>query len=87
MAVALFLRQLQVPTFRQVAEAERPAVEPSALSADLASSREAVDEIQALKRKLNLKTTSLDAYVERESARQSALESEVSPWVEGVAEE
>jgi hypothetical protein len=73
-AVALFLRQLQVPTFRRVAVEERP-------------SREAGDAIHARKQKLNLRTASLDAFVERESARQSALESEVSVWVEGVDEE
>ncbi len=87
LAVALFLRQLQVPTFRPVAESERPAAEPSAVSADLASSRATLGEIQALKQKLGLKTASLDAFVERESARQSALETEVSAWVEGVDEE
>jgi hypothetical protein len=86
-AVALFLRQLQVPTFRRVAAEDRPAVEPSMVSAELASSKQAIGEIQALKERLGLKTASLDDYVERESARQSTLESNVEPWVEGVQEE
>ncbi len=85
-AVALFLRQLQVPTFRRVNPSERPAAEPSAVHADLAASRQALGEIQALKQKLGLTTASLDAYTERETARQSVLEAEVSGWVEGVDE-
>jgi hypothetical protein len=86
LAVALFLHQLQVPTFRWVDPAKRPSEDPLAAHADLTASRELASEIENLKKKAGLETTALDAFTERESARQSLLEAAVSDWVEGVEE-
>jgi hypothetical protein len=85
-AMALFLRQLQPATFRLVTEQEQPSTDPSIVTADLASSRELLDQFEAMKANLGIATPSLDVHVERERARQVRLEGEVAPWIEGVEE-
>jgi hypothetical protein len=85
--VALFLRQLQPGTFRRVSEAEQPETDPSVIGAELASSRELIQQFETLKSNLGLKTASVDKLVKKELNRQSKLESDVSPWIEGVYDE
>jgi len=85
-AVALFLRQLQPATFKRVSEIEQPQTDPSIVGADLASSRELVQQFENLKASLGVKTPSLDKFVKGERKRQSKLEADVSEWIEGVEE-
>ena len=85
-AVALFLRQLQPATFRRVSHVEQPQTDPSIVGADLASSKELVEQFENLKASLGVKTTYLDRFVKGERKRQSKLEADVSDWIEGVEE-
>ncbi|MEZ0240422.1 MAG: hypothetical protein ACAH65_06460, partial [Chloroflexota bacterium] len=84
-AVALFFRQLQPATFKRVSDAEQPGIDPSIVGADLASSRELVEQFENLK-SLGVKNASLEKFVKGERKRQSKLEADVEPWIEGVEE-
>lgn len=82
--VALFLRQVQSGTFRRVSEADRPETDPSVVDAELASSRELVEQFESLNASLGVETPSLDRFLQSERKRQSGLEKDVSNWIDDV---
>jgi len=87
LAMSLFLRQLQLPTFRRVKADVKQMAEPGAAKVQLETSKELVAQLETLRSKHGVRTKSLDAFVDKERMRQTQLEAEVSEWVEGVDEE
>jgi len=83
--VGLFLRQLQTATFKPVAE--QPAIDPSAIEADLTSSAALLKQYEELGAQLGVKSKQFSKVVSTEHARQERLHENVSQWIEGVHEE